>query len=140
MLEGGTASTANAASGEHLENSPDGIPADVDQDARMWAMLLHFSVLAGFILPVAGLIVPLIIWQVYKDTLPGIDEHGKVVMNWIISALIYGAASLLLLIVLVGMPLLVALGIMCVAFPIIGGIKANNGELWKYPLSMTFFH
>ena len=25
-----------------------------------------------------------------------------------------------------------------IVFPIIGGIKANNGELWKYPLSIQF--
>jgi len=26
-----------------------------------------------------------------------------------------------------------------IAFPIVGGIKANNGEVWRYPLSIQFF-
>jgi uncharacterized Tic20 family protein len=33
----------------------------------------------------------------------------------------------------------VALVIIGIVFPIIGGIKANNGEVWKYPLSIPFF-
>ncbi|MGA2060305.1 MAG: DUF4870 domain-containing protein [Thermoguttaceae bacterium] len=28
---------------------------------------------------------------------------------------------------------------LCIIFPIVGGIKAKNGELWKYPLSIQFF-
>ncbi len=30
------------------------------------------------------------------------------------------------------------LGVLAVVFPIIAGIKANNGEVWKYPLSINF--
>ncbi len=112
----------------------------VYQEARQWAMLLHFSLLAGFVIPFAGLIVPVIIWQLFKDKLPGIDEHGKTVVNWIISAIIYGVACVLMVLVVIGIPLLIALGICAVVFPIIGGIKANSGEVWKYPMSMTFFN
>jgi uncharacterized protein len=43
----------------------------------------------------------------------------------------------LLFFVFIGIPLLLMLAALCVIFPIIGGIKANNGELWKYPLSIT---
>lgn len=28
------------------------------------------------------------------------------------------------------------LAIVCIVFPIIGGVKANNGEVWAYPLSL----
>jgi len=105
---------------------------------RQWAMLLHFSLLAGFVVPFAGLIVPIIIWQLKKDEFPGIDAHGKVVVNWMISGIIYGAVCSLLIFILIGIPLLIVLGALAVIFPIIGGIKANNGELWKYPLSIPF--
>jgi len=27
---------------------------------------------------------------------------------------------------------------MGIVFPIIGGMKANNGELWEYPLTIKF--
>ena len=105
---------------------------------RQWAMLLHFSLLAGFVVPFAGLIVPIIIWQLKKTEFPEIDAHGKVVVNWMISLIIYGAVCFLLSFILIGIPLLIVLGALAVIFPIIGGIKANNGELWKYPLSIPF--
>ena len=108
-------------------------------NSRQWAMLLHFSLLAGFIVPILGLIVPIVIWQLKKTELPEIDAHGKVVVNWIISAIIYGVACMLLIFLFIGMPLLFLLTALCVIFPIIGGIKANNGELWRYPLSIQFF-
>ena len=101
-------------------------------------MFLHLSQLAGFVLPLAGLIVPILIWQIKKVELPGIDVHGKIVVNWIISAVLYGIGCVILLFVLVGIPLLLALLILAVVFPIVGGIKANNGETWKYPLSIAF--
>ena len=33
----------------------------------------------------------------------------------------------------------VFLGLLCLIFPIIGAIKANDGEVWPYPLSIRFF-
>ena len=105
---------------------------------RQWAMALHFSILLGFFIPIAGLIAPVIIWQVKKTQFPDIDVHGKIVVNWIISVIIYGCIGFVLTFILIGIPLLYALGALCVAFPIIGGFKAVNGEIWKYPLSIEF--
>jgi uncharacterized Tic20 family protein len=114
-------------------------PVDLEQQTRLWAMILHLSQLANFIAPSAGLIAPIVIWQIKKTELPGIDVHGKIVVNWIISALLYGIGCFILFFLLVGIPMLVALAITAIIFPIVGGIKANNGEAWKYPLSITFF-
>lgn len=111
---------------------------NTEQEARQWAMFIHLSQFAGFVVPVAGLVVPIVLWQLKKDEFPAIDEHGKVVMNWILSEILYGIASVLLVAVLIGIPLLIALCIVGIVFPIIGGIKANNGELWPYPMSIPF--
>ena len=121
-------------------NVPTEIPPapDKGQQTRQWAMLLHLSLLAGFIVPLAGFVAPIIIWQVKKTELPELDIHGKIVLNWIISSLIYGVISAVLIFILIGIPLLILLGILAVVFPIIGGIKANNGEAWRYPLSIRF--
>ena len=102
-------------------------------------MFLHLSLLAGLLVPGAGFILPIILWQVKKDELPGIDAHGKVVTNWLISALIYGVACGLLSFILIGIPLLMILGLLALIFPIIGALRANDGILWKYPLSFRFF-
>ena len=106
--------------------------------ARQWAMFLHFSLLAGFIVPIAGWIAPIIIWQLKKNDIPELDDHGKMVVNWLISSLIYWAIGVLLAIILIGVVILLALGVVSIIFPLIGGIKANNGEVWKYPFSIRF--
>jgi uncharacterized protein len=109
-----------------------------ETQTRQWALFLHLSLLAGFVVPLAGLVTPIIIWQLKKNDLPGLDIHGKNVVNWIISDLIYIAIGYILCFVLIGFPILIALGIVSIVFPIIGGIKANNGEVWKYPLTIRF--
>jgi uncharacterized Tic20 family protein len=113
-------------------------PDSVDSDSRMWAMFLHLSQLLHFI-PLAGFIIPIVIWQVKKDELPWLDQHGKNVVNWMISEIIYFFVSFLLIIVVVGVPLLVVMGICAIVFPVVAGIKANNGVVWKYPMVITFF-
>ena len=108
-----------------------------DREAKLWAMFLHFSLLGGYIIPLGGFIAPVIIWQLKKDELPMLDIHGKMAVNWLISSLIYGAVFFCLTFVLIGIPLLSILGVLGVLFPIIAGVKANNGEFWKYPLSLS---
>jgi uncharacterized protein len=129
-----------------------------DKQIRQWAMFLHFSLLASFVFPYGGLIAPVIIWQIKKDELPEINPHGKVVVNWIISTLIYGVVCFALAFIFIGLIvatstssytgmllfpnfgiiwiLVLIFGTLNIIFPIIGGIKANNGEVWKYPLSL----
>jgi len=107
-------------------------------DQRQTGMFLHLSQLAGLIVPFAGIIVPVVIWQTQKDKIPALDAHGKMVTNWMISALIYSAVSVILMFVLVGFLTMLAVIIMAIVFPIIGAVKANNGELWEYPLTIKF--
>jgi uncharacterized protein len=110
-----------------------------DKETNTWAMILHLSLLAGLIVPFAGLIAPIVIFFIKKDSLPGIVPHGYVVFNWMISAFIYAIVSAILVIVVVGFIGLLAVAILSIIFPIIGGIKASDGEVWPYPLSIKFF-
>jgi uncharacterized Tic20 family protein len=114
-------------------------PVPSDSQVRLWAMAMHLSQLANCIVPAAGIIIPIVIWQVKKNEMPELDVHGKIIANWLISALIYSVMSVLLLFALVGFILLPVLAVLAIIFPIIGGVKANNGEVWKYPLTITFF-
>lgn len=107
-------------------------------EQRQMGMFIHLSQLAGLVVPVAGLVVPIVLWQTQKDKMPELDAHGKMVVNWMLSALIYAVISLPLMVVLVGFLTLLAVAVMSIVFPIIGGIKANNGELWEYPLTIKF--
>lgn len=109
---------------------------DSEKSANQWAMFLHLSQLLGLVIPIIGLLAPIVMWQMKKDD-PVIDAHGKAIVNWIISAIIYAIIFWLLMFVLIGIPLIIILGIISVVFPIIGGVKANNGQVWKYPMSFT---
>ncbi len=63
---------------------------------KSFCMLLHLSQLAGMVLPGAGLVLPVVMWPTEKDNSPLIDEQGKVVLNWMISSLLYGFVAGLL--------------------------------------------
>jgi hypothetical protein len=112
--------------------------ATVDRDARQWAMFLHLSVLAGFLIPLGGLVVPIAIWQMKKDQFPLLDAHGRNAMNWIISEVIYWTISFILAFILIGLPMLGILGLLSIIFPVVAAVKANNGVVWKYPLAIPF--
>ena len=114
------------------------IPGNLDD--KTWAVILHLSQFCGFLVPLAGLVVPIILWQLKKDSSALIDEHGRIVANWIVTAIIAGVVSGLLCFVLIGIPLLTILGIVCIVFPIIGAIKANEGIAWPYPGSLKLFN
>lgn len=122
---------------EHTANDRDH-EAD-DSETRNWALVLHLSLLSGLVVPLAGLIVPIVIYVVKKDALPGLVPHGHVVFNWMISAILYGIVSVLLILVGIGVLLLALLAIVSIIFPIIGGVKATEGEVWPYPLSIPVF-
>lgn len=110
----------------------------VSQEERQMGMFLHLSQLASVVVPLAGIVLPIVLWQTQKEKMPSLDPHGKMVVNWMISCIIYAVVSVILVFLLVGIVLLLALGVIAIVFPIIGAVKANNGELWKYPLAIPF--
>ena len=101
-------------------------------------MLCHLSALAGYVIPFGNVIGPLIIWQTKKSEFPSVDEHGREAVNFQISVLIYTFVSILLTFVLIGIPLLVATVIGNLVLIVIATIKANNGEAYRYPLTIRF--
>lgn len=133
------ASSAPVAPAAIAAARPVALAPEIERKTRQMAMFLHLSMLAGFIIPFAGLLVPILIWQMKRDELPLIDAHGKNAVNWIISGLIYTVICLVLSFLLIGIPLSIALGVVSIVFPIMAAIKGNNGEVWTYPLAISFF-
>lgn len=103
-----------------------------------YLMLMHLSQFAGYLLPGLGFLTPIILRITNKDTNANVDKHGKNIANFLISYLIYAIASGILILILIGIPLLFAIGIMQFIFIIMATVKANNGEYWKYPLTIEF--
>lgn len=117
-----------------VESQETGQTAPVrDSETNKWAMFLHFSILASWAIPIAGLVIPIIIWQLKKDELPGIVPHAHIVLNWIVTSIVYAVICMVLMLVVIGFLGFIALGIVTVIYAIVGGLKANDGEVWEYP-------
>jgi len=122
------------------------MPGDNSQ-ARTWNMLCHLSALAGYIIPFGNVLGPLLIWQIKKNEFPSVEEHGKAALNFqltVLIALLVGIiSSVLLSFVCIGfllIPVVVAIGLCGLIFAIIAGIKANNGEAYRYPWSLKLIN
>ncbi|HOX55585.1 MAG TPA: DUF4870 domain-containing protein [Candidatus Paceibacterota bacterium] len=110
----------------------------------MWNMFCHLSALAGYAIPFGNVLGPLLIWQIKKNEFPSVEEHGKAALNFqltVLIALLVGViAAVLLSFVCIGfllVPVVVVIGLAGLVFAIIAGIKANNGEAYRYPWSLT---
>ena len=107
----------------------------------MWC---HLSALAGLVVPFGNVIGPLLIWQIKKAEFPSVELHGKAALNFQITVLIVVVAGIILAFALsffcVGwllFPVVMLIGLAGFIFPIIAGIKANEGKEYKYPCTLT---
>ncbi|MCD4731833.1 MAG: DUF4870 domain-containing protein [Bacteroidales bacterium] len=108
------------------------------QDERMWSMFCHLSAFVGYLVPLGSILGPLVIWSIKKEQFPAIDNHGKEALNFNISIAIYMILSAILIVIVIGILMLIALWVFQTVMIIIASIKANNGEFFKYPLSIQF--
>jgi len=118
---------------EQGQQSPPEQPAEqVSEEARLWGMLCH---LLGL---VTCFIAPLIIWLVKKDEEPFVDKNGKEALNFQITVCLAGIACAFLSIICIGIPLAIAVGICDLVFCIVAAVKANSGQVYRYPVSIRF--
>ncbi len=106
---------------------------------RTWCVLCHASALLGLFFHFLGHIFgPLIVWVLKRGDGAEIDAHGKESLNFQLSMLIYDAVALILCIVLIGIPILLLLWVLNTVLVIVASIKASDGELYRYPLTIRF--
>ena len=120
---------------------PQGVPyqpPSAGGNARTFAMLCHLSSFAGLFVPLGNIWGPLVFWLIKKDEMPEVDMHGKESLNFQISMSIYIFVSVILVLLLIGIPMLIGLTIFWIVAVIIASVRANNGELYRYPLSIRF--
>jgi hypothetical protein len=118
-------------------------PGSAESQARTWNMLCHLSALAGFIIPFGNMLGPLLVWQIKKNEIRSTNIHGKAALNFQITvtlaALVGMAVAVVLSFFCIGfllIPIVILIGLAGLVFAIIAGIKANNGEDYKYPFSL----
>ncbi|QCX38365.1 DUF4870 domain-containing protein [Aureibaculum algae] len=100
-------------------------------------VITHLSQLLDLVTLVGGLLVPLFIWITNKDKVFTMDEHGRSIINFRLSMIIYMLICIPL-ILFFGLGLLgfAVIGVFYFIFPIINAIKASNNEPPNYPFSL----
>lgn len=108
------------------------------QDKQL-IVVTHLTQLISLVTGFGSLIVPLILWATQKEKVYQMDAHGKNIINFQLSLIVYCLICVpLILLFGLGLLGLIVLGIFSIVFPIINAIKASNGETPKYPLSLNF--
>ena len=106
-------------------------------EERTLAALTHLSGLSGYIVPLGGVLVPIIIWAVKSDSrvISSIAKQA-LLLNLVVFALIAATALLWLTVILIPLVILfwVLLGLAAIALPIVGAIKALDGTYYRYPV------
>jgi len=121
-----------------IENPQDIMKNGLSLEERNWGMLCHLSAFAGYIIPFGNIIGPLIIWLVKSEQYPSVDEQGKEALNFQISMTIYFILAVVLMFLLIGFILLPLLMILNVIFIVVAALKARDGIVYRYPVSIRF--
>ncbi|WP_339654617.1 DUF4870 domain-containing protein [uncultured Maribacter sp.] len=103
------------------------------REDRNLLVITHLSQYLDFITGFGGLLVPLVIWLTTKDSVVGMEEHGKSVVNFQLTLILYviiGIPGILLF--GLGILLLIFAGVLSIVMPVVNAVKASNGESPSY--------
>jgi uncharacterized Tic20 family protein len=113
-----------------------GPPLPPDQE-RLWAMLAHLlSFVAAYLF--LGFVAPLIVLLVFGPRSAFVRANAVESLNFNLSWLLYGIIAVALAFLLIGIPILIVLGIAYLVLVIVASVRANNGEVYRYPATIRF--
>ncbi|SFI49063.1 hypothetical protein SAMN04487751_1888 [Microbacterium saccharophilum] len=101
-------------------------------DEKMWATLTHLS---GIFFSFLG---PLVAYLVLRERGPFVRAHTATALNFQLTLLIAYVVSSVLILAVIGLVLLPLVGVVGLVFAIVAAVKANQGEWYTYPLTITF--
>jgi len=98
---------------------------------KIWALLCHLSTFIGM-----PFLLPLVVYLAMKGDSPYVAENAREALNFHLSLVIYVLCCIPLTFVLIGIPLMVAIGFASLVFAIVAAIKASDGGCYRYPLTL----
>ena len=105
------------------------------EQERLWAMLAHLlSFVAAYLF--LGFVAPLIVLLVFGPRSAYVRAHAVESLNFNLSWLLYGIVAVILIIIGIGILILIALGLAYLVLVVIASVRANNGEFFRYPLTI----
>ncbi len=102
------------------------------EDQRLWATLTHIG---GIFF---NFIAPLVAYLVLRDRGGFVREHTRVALNFHITMGIAYVVGSLTSVFGVGVLIVLAAGIVSLIFSIMAAVAANQGQFYRYPLSIEF--
>ena len=113
-------------------------PVAKDKNENTLGIICHLLSFAQFVLvvPFGNIIGPLVLWLIKRADSPYLDAHGKEVVNFNLSWAIYGVVAGLSCFILIGFVIVPVLAIAWIVFVILGAVKASEGKLYRYPLTI----
>jgi uncharacterized Tic20 family protein len=114
-------------------------PGYASSDDKTWALIAHFGGAAAMFVSggILGWVPPLIAYLVKGQQSPAARAHAVAALNFQLLWSIIGFAAMLIGCFLAFIPTLIIMAI-GVIFGVIAGVKANEGQLYRYPMSATF--
>jgi hypothetical protein len=107
------------------------------QEERNWALAAHLgSFVAAYV--ALGFLAPLAVLLLAGRRSAFVRRHAVEALNFNLTVLVYAAVSAVLVTVLIGIPMLVALGLLYVVAVLLGAAAASRGEDYRYPLTIRF--
>ncbi|WP_035613314.1 DUF4870 domain-containing protein [Haloferula sp. BvORR071] len=115
----------------------------VSSEEKMWATIAHLSALTGWITGFGYIAGPLIVYLVKKDTMPFAAKEAKEALNfnitWLGITIIFAVVTFVLSLFVIGLlliPILIAIPVVMTVLSIVGGLRANEGRSYRYPLTL----
>ena len=113
---------------------------EIPFEERGLAAVTHLSGLAGYIIPLGGIIVPIIIYLVKSESaiIRSIARQA-ILLNLSVFALFCAGLVLFFTVLLIPAVVVgwIVLGLGAIALPIIGAVKASEGTYYRYPVVGT---
>jgi uncharacterized Tic20 family protein len=114
----------------------DAPPAGPSANDRLWSVLCHLSYFFGF--AVLSFLFPLVVYLVMRDDSPYVTHHAREALNFHISIVIYFICCIPFCFILLGIPLLIAVAVTGLVCSIVAAVKASDGVLYRYPITIRF--
>ena len=124
--------------------------SDIAPSDRNWAAGAHLAALVAafatsWFAGIAGAVGARVVWLLVRDRSSFAATHAKEALNFNFSMFLYAAASIVLVVftlglgLLIAVPLWIGLAIAWVVFTIVAAVKAYDGEVYRYPLTIRLF-
>ena len=123
----------NAGGAEAVSLVEPAVRSHNDTD-RHFGIAIHLSPLVAFLFGPA-ILAPLVLWLIRKDQSPFVDDHGREMLNALLSFVVYHIVAVLTVIGIIALPVLYIVGVVNL---VRGAVSASRGAFFRYPLTIRF--